>query len=499
MRTVVVGAGAAGLWCALHAAGNGEVVVVAPGAAELAATAWAQGGVAAVTEPGDHPDLHAADTLAAGAGLCDPLAVRALVEEAPGAVRALREMGMVFDEGERPALEGGHSARRVLHAQGDASGRALHRFLASGVAEDRRIQRIGDRVVAVVTDGGVAQGVVLGDGRAIDADRVVLATGGTCGIFGRRTGPDTSIGEGLVLAWEAGAALADLEFVQFHPTALDVAGHPARLLTEALRGEGGVLVDATGHRFMTRFHRLGELAPRDVVARALVRVREETGAPVYLDARAVRNVAERFPTAAEQCREVGLDLARAPVPVAPAAHYTMGGVLTDVWGKTSVRGLSAAGEVACTGVHGANRLASNSLAEALVFGARAARADHALPALLAMPPAERDATWQEPIGGLPLGEVRRLADQTLGVRRIGPELEAVFDRLASAEHAEGDRVATIVASLMTAAALRREESRGGHFRVDFPRDRPRWRTRQAVDLDGWWKIPVPDPHAIEKV
>ncbi|MEX0984270.1 MAG: FAD-binding protein, partial [Actinomycetota bacterium] len=309
MHTVVVGAGAAGLWCAVHATGRGEVTVIAPGAAELAATTWAQGGVAAVSEPGDSSDLHAADTLAAGAGLCDPLAVWALVEEAPGAVRELRAMGMVFDEGERPALEGGHSARRVVHAQGDRSGRALHRLLATRVAEDRRIRRIDGRVVEVVADGGVAHGVVLGAGRTIEADRIVLATGGACGVFERRTGPDTSIGEGLVLAWDAGAALADLEFVQFHPTALDVPGRPARLLTEALRGEGAVLIDAVGHRFMTRFHERGELAPRDVVARALVRVREETGAPVYLDARSVPDVAARFPTAAEQCREAGLDIA----------------------------------------------------------------------------------------------------------------------------------------------------------------------------------------------
>jgi L-aspartate oxidase len=336
----------------------------------------------------------------------------------------------------------------------------------------------------------------MGDGRAVEADRVVLATGGACGIFLRRTGPDTSIGEGLALAWEAGAALADLEFVQFHPTALDVPGKPARLLTEALRGEGAVLVDAAGHRFMTRFHELGELAPRDVVARALVRVREETGAPVYLDARAVPDVEVRFPTAAEQCREVGLDLRRVPVPVAPAAHYMMGGVLTDLWGKTSVHGLFAAGEVASTGVHGANRLASNSLAEALVFGARAARADRSPPA---PPPEGRDAAWHGPVGRLPLGEVRRLADRTLGVRRVGPELEAVLDRFASAEHPEGDPTATLVASLMTAAALRRDESRGGHFRVDFPRARERWRVRQAVDRDGWWRIPVPDPHVIEQV
>ena len=496
MRTLVVGAGAAGLWCALHATEHGPVTVIAPGAAELTATAWAQGGVAAVTEPQDSAELHAADTLAAGVGLCDPDAVRVLVEEAPLAVRELRALGMAFDEGERPALEGGHSARRVLHAQGDASGRELHRFLAAQVAGDRGIDRMDGRVVAIASDGRVARGAILGDGRSIEADRIVLATGGACGIFGRRTGPDTSIGEGLVLAWAAGAALADLEFVQFHPTALDVPGKPARLLTEALRGEGATLIDVHGERFMTRFHPLGELAPRDVVARALIRVREETGAPVYLDAAGVSDVAQRFPTAVEQCREVGLDIAHVPIPVAPAAHYMMGGVLTDVWGRTPVSGLFAAGEVACTGVHGANRLASNSLAEALVYGARAARAELGPPP---EPPAARDGSFWEPAGGLPLTEVRELADRTLGVRRFGPELDALVDRLVSAEHPQGDRVATLVERLMAEAALRRRESRGGHFRVDFPEPQAGWRVRQAVDRDGWWAIPLPAPEAARTV
>jgi L-aspartate oxidase len=489
VRTVVVGAGAAGLWCALHARRRGEVTVVAPGAAELSATSWAQGGIAAVTEPDDSPELHAADTAAAGAGLCDPRAVGVLVREAPFAVEELRAMGMQFDEGERPALEGGHSARRVLHAEGDASGRALHRFLAAEVAADREIGRIDGRVTAVSTKDGLARGVTLIDGTVLEADRVVLATGGACGIFGRRTGPDTSIGEGLVLAWGAGAALADLEFVQFHPTALDVPGHPARLLTEALRGEGATLVDASGERFMARFHPLAELAPRDVVARALISVREETGAPVYLDASRVPRVATRFPTAAEHCREVGLDIASMRIPVAPAAHYFVGGVLTDLWGRTTVEGLFAAGEVGSTGVHGANRLASNSLAEALVFGSRAARADDAPPPVA--PAGRRDAPGLAH-GSLPLADVRNAADEALGVRRSGPELGSLLDRLRATGSPGGSRVATLVARLVAEAAFRRDESRGGHFRVDFPVTQPRWQVRQAVDALGWWTLAVPD-------
>ncbi len=482
--TVVLGAGAAGLWCALHAADRGAVTVVEPGAAELTATAWAQGGVAAVSGPDDSPERHAADTLAAGAGLCDPVAVDLLVHEAPEAVAELRAMGMRFDEDGQSALEGGHTARRVHHAGGDRSGRALHHFLEELVERDGGIVRVDARAVAIEVRDGAATGVRIEGGAVISADRVVLATGGACGIYGRRTGPDTSVGEGFALAWDAGAALADLEFVQFHPTALDVPGHPARLLTEALRGEGAVLRDAAGNRFMDRFHPQGDLAPRDVVARAVLQVREETGEPVVLDASAVADVARRFPTADEQCREVGLDIATTPVPVAPAAHYCMGGVLTDLWGRTTVAGLFAAGEVASTGVHGANRLASNSLAEALVFGRRAALADTA-PAPVAAP---AESLAARPAGAMALANIRDRADRFLGVRREGTELEALLADLAGATDPGGARAATLVAWLMTGAAERRLESRGGHYRVDHPVADPRWQARQAVDARGWWML-----------
>lgn len=491
MRTVVVGAGAAGLWCALHSTGRGTVSVVAPGAAALAATSWAQGGIAAAVGPDDSPERHAADTTAAGDGLCDPRAVEVLVAEAPEAVREIRAAGMEFDEGGSPTLEGGHTARRVLHAGGDASGRVLHRFLADRVATDGRIERLDSLVRRVLTIDGRAAGVVLVDGTELEADRVVLATGGACGIFGRRTGPDTSTGDGLALAHRAGAALADLEFVQFHPTALDVPGHPARLLTEALRGEGAVLVDVHGNRFMHRFHRLADLAPRDVVARAVLLVREETDAPVFLDARAVPDVAGRFPVAAEQCWEIGLDIARQPVPVAPAAHYFVGGVLTDTWARTTVPGLLACGEVASTGVHGANRLASNSLAEALVFGRRAALAEDG-PCEVALVDGPGALLTSPPAGGLPLPQVRELCDRFLGVRRHGPELWSLAELLSNVEGEEGRPAATLAAWLLASAAFRRRESRGGHFRLDSPERRPEWRHRQAVDLRGWWTVRVPD-------
>jgi L-aspartate oxidase len=486
-RTVVIGAGAAGLWCALHASERGAVTVIAPGAAELTATAWAQGGVAAVAAADDSPEQHAADTLAAGAGLCDPAAVDVLVHEAPQAVAELRQMGMRFDESDS-ALEGGHSRRRVHHAGGDRSGRALHRFLEETVERHTGIVRVDARAVAIETgDGGAATGVRIEGGALVTADRVVLATGGACGIFGRRTGPDTSVGEGMALAWHAGAALADLEFVQFHPTALDVPGRPARLLTEALRGEGAVLRDARGERFMDRFHPLGDLAPRDVVARGVLQIREETGAPVYLDATAVPDVARRFPTADEQCREVGLDIATQPVPVAPAAHYCMGGVLTDLWGRTSVPALFAAGEVASTGVHGANRLASNSLAEALVFGRRAAVAGDGV----LRTPEPVDLLDAEPAGAMALATIRERADRFLGVRRDGPELDKFAAELASAADPGGGRAATLVAWLMSGAASRRTESRGGHFRVDHPAPDPAWAVRQVVDQRGWSTLATP--------
>jgi len=487
-RTVVIGAGAAGLWCALHASERGAVTVIAPGAAELTATAWAQGGVAAVAADDDSPEQHAADTIAAGAGLCDPAAVDVLVHEAPQAVAELRTMGMRFDESDS-ALEGGHSRRRVHHAGGDRSGRALHRFLARTVERHTGIVRVDARAVAIETRSGAASGVRVEGGAVVSADRVVLATGGACGIFGRRTGPDTSVGEGMALAWLAGAALADIEFVQFHPTALDVPGRPARLLTEALRGEGAVLREVDGERFMDRFHPQGDLAPRDVVARAVLQVREETGAPVYLDATGVPDVARRFPTADEQCREVGLDIATQPVPVAPAAHYCMGGVLTDLWGRTSVRALFAAGEVASTGVHGANRLASNSLAEALVFGRRAAIADDGQRAVAE--PA--DALDAEPAGAMALPTIRERADRFLSVRRDGPELDKLAAELASAADAGGGRAATLVAWLMAQAASRRTESRGGHFRVDHPEPDPAWAVRQVVDQRGWSTLASPAP------
>jgi L-aspartate oxidase len=485
VRTVVVGAGAAGLWAALHAADRGPVTIVAPDPSAGSSTALAQGGIAAAVAEGDRPESHAADTIAAGAGLCDPEVVRILTAEAPAAIAELRAFGMTFDAGGAPTLEGGHTARRVLHAGGDATGWYLLRTLLGAVRADDRIEWTPARVAALVSSGERATGIRTTGGEELEADRVILATGGATGIFGRRTGPDRATGQGMALAWDAGAALADLEFVQFHPTALDVPGHPARLLTEALRGEGAVLLDADGERFMPRVDPRAELAPRDVVARAIASVRDATGRPVLLDARAISDVRSRFPTVAASCREAGLDLARDLIPVAPAAHYFTGGVLTDAWARTTVPGLVACGEVACTGVHGANRLASNSLLEALVFGRRAALAEEG-PGPAPTPLAPLDPL---PEGSLPLEEIRTLTDHSLGVSRNGPELEAVCGKLGAASQPDGDRPALLVATLLARAALRREESRGGHYRTDFAETRPKWQVHQIVSPSGWASSP----------
>jgi len=463
------------------------VTVVAPDPESGSATALAQGGIAAAVAEGDDPEAHAADTLMAGAGLSDPEAVGVLTHEAPAAIAELRARGMTFDAEGAPTLEGGHSARRVLHAGGDATGWAILQALLQAVRADGRIEWIDARAAQLLTEGPRVTGIRTDQGREVEGDRMVLATGGACGIFGRRTGPDRAVGEGMALAWDAGAALVDLEFVQFHPTALDAQGQPARLLTEALRGEGAVLIDADGRRFMPGFDERAELAPRDIVARAITSVRSQTGRSVYLDATAIARVRSRFPTAARSCDEAGLDISIDLIPVAPAAHYFTGGVLTDSCGRTSVAGLSACGEVACTGVHGANRLASNSLLEALVFGRRAALAEEEV-AHLERPTDPLDEGL--PGRGLPLEEIRAIADGSLGVMRVGSELEAAAQTLAGANDPGGQRAASLVAWLLARSALRREESRGGHFRLDFPTPRPEWRIRQAVSPEGWIRLPI---------
>ncbi len=500
---LVIGGGIAGLRAALALAGAGRVLVITKAEATESNTGYAQGGIAAALGDDDSPALHAEDTIRAGAGLCDEAAVRVLVEEGPAYVTELVDWGVRFERDESGRLafgrEAAHSVRRVLHA-GDATGREIGRVLWERVT---RLPQITVINYGVVTELAVERGVAAGawyvdrDGvkRRITARATLLATGGAGQVFRETTNPAVATGDGIALGYFAGARVADLEFVQFHPTALKLPGAPRFLISEALRGEGARLVNARGEPFMSRYHEGGDLAPRDVVARAIVQEMERTPGPVslrldHLDPAFVRR---RFPNITEMCRHVGLDLATDPIPVGPAAHYMMGGVDTDRWGRTSVPGLFAAGEVACTGVHGANRLASNSLLEGLVFGARAGRAMQDPPAAAAAGPDRRPA--EGPPAGVRVGPdmdrdaVRELVWTAAGLFRTRDGLSSAVSALDAAGAAlrasverggvSGDwqRLNFVtVARLIARAALRREESRGGHFRADFPgRDDERWR------------------------
>ena len=381
---LIIGSGIAALRAAAELAGAGDVLILTKAEPREGNTGYAQGGIAAAVGVGDSPELHAADTIAAGAGLCDERAVQVLVEDGPTYVRELMEWGVRFDrdpDGE-PALavEGAHSARRVLHAS-DATGREIARVLWARASRLPHVRAHDHaRVVEIVTSGGRAVGArFLGDDGSLvlaEADLILLATGGAGQVYSQTTNPAVATGDGVAMAYRAGAAVADLEFVQFHPTALSVPGEPRFLLSEALRGEGARLLNADGEPFMPRYDPMGDLAPRDRVSRGIAREVLRTGRPVYLSLQQLDPVFvhERFPLIAEACRKAGFDLARDPIPIGPAAHYVMGGATTDLDGRTTIEGLFAAGEVACTGVHGANRLASNSLLEGLVFGARAGRA-----------------------------------------------------------------------------------------------------------------------------
>ena len=378
---LVLGSGIAALRAALALADKGRVCILTKGEPEQGSTGWAQGGIAVAMGDDDSPGLHFDDTLAAGDGLCEPDAVRALVEEGPTYVSELLDWGARFerhaDGRPAPTREAAHSVRRVLHAE-DATGREISRVLHGQVAALEAITIIDHAIVTeLLCEDGRCVGAAYRDTRdarhVVRASSTLLATGGAGQVFAQTTNPTVTTGDGIAMAFETGAEVADLEFVQFHPTVLDVPGRPRFLLSEALRGEGARLLNAAGEAFMARYEEAAELAPRDRVARAIVRERQRTGAPIYLSLAHLTDldVHGRFPQISEACREAGLDLARDPIPISPAVHYVMGGVVTDLDGRTSIPGLYAAGEVACTGVHGANRLASNSLLEGLVFGARA--------------------------------------------------------------------------------------------------------------------------------
>jgi L-aspartate oxidase len=493
---LIIGSGIAGLRAAVELAPHGRVIILTKSDPGAGSTGYAQGGIAAAVGVDDSPELHAEDTIRAGDGLCDEAAVRVLVTEGPQYVRELLDWGAGFDrtpDGQLDlAREGAHSVRRVLHAH-DATGREIGRVLAARLAGYPSVTVI-DHAVAVqaIVEADAVAGVRFLDATGglteARASATLLATGGAGQVYRETTNPAVATGDGIVLAYLAGARVTDLEFVQFHPTALAVPGVPRYLLSEALRGEGARLVNAAGEAFVRRYDPAGDLAARDRVARAIVRESERTGAPVYLTLAHLSPavIHERFPAIAELCRRAGLDLATDRLPVGPAAHYLMGGVATDLNARTSVPGLFAAGEVACTGVHGANRLASNSLLEGLVFGGRAGRAMR-----------EATARWPEPTPALsdpaPVGSPLVVQTTEAAVRDLMWRQAAVFrDReglseaaatltpLAASLDAQRARGASLdvstwrVASLLTVgslivrAALAREESRGGHSRTDFP-------------------------------
>jgi L-aspartate oxidase len=446
----VIGGGAAGLYAALRAAVAGaRVVVISRKPLAESSSFWAQGGLAAALAPDDSPARHADDTLNAGRGLCRASAVEALVTEAPGAVADLQRLGVEFDADERGGialgLEGGHSARRIVHAGGAETGRVITSRLAARVAAEPRVTVLeGASATALWSDGERCAGAVA-DAGAVAARATILATGGAAALWRRTTNPWGAIGAGAVLGHAAGAKLADLELCQFHPTALALPGHPrdGALMTEALRGEGAVLLDTSGRRFTD------ELAPRDQVTAAILdRMAADGTAHVGLDLRGLDE--SRFASAFATCREAGIDPAREPVPVAPAAHYLIGGVIADLDGRTTLPGLYAVGECACTGLHGANRLASNSLSECFVFGARAAAAAAAEPRRGEPPP---PPDWRfEP----PTIATREALWASAGPRRDASGLEALLDDPYP------------LARMIARSALARRESRGVHRRSDHP-------------------------------
>lgn len=479
---LIVGAGLAGLSAALAAAPRKALVLSAAPLLKGCSSAWAQGGMAAALGADDDPALHAADTIAAGAGLCDPEATALLTLEGPEAVRRLADLGAPFDRRGDGAfaqsLEAAHSRARVARVKGDQAGRAImEAVVARAMASSLISIRPDARVRALIQDetGRVRGALVETADRLTEilAPAVVLASGGLGGLYAVTTNPPEIRGEGMALAALAGASIADPEFVQFHPTAIDVGRDPAPLATEALRGEGAVLIDAAGDPFMARYDARAELAPRDIVARAIHDQRLH-GLGAFLDARAAvgQHFPEEFPAVFAACMSAGVDPRVQPIPVAPAAHYHMGGVVTDIDGRTSLPGLWAAGECASTGVHGANRLASNSLLEATVFGGRAGRAAAAAAAAEArLVPAVAAPALPDPA----LQRLRGAMSRDAGVARDAAGLERLLGEIAVLEAQHGRALPLVAAALVAKAALARQESRGGHFRLDFPQtsDTPR--------------------------
>ena len=492
-RFLVVGSGVAGLHTAWRASADGDVMMLTKRSLFDSATAYAQGGIAAALGAGDSPELHRRDTLAAGAALCDAKAVEVLVEEGPARVRELATAGAHFDlepgGNFKLGREAAHSRRRIVHAHGDQTGAEVARTLIKRVRESERIDVLEKaRILDLIVEDGVTFGVraaVAGKAVEIIADATVLATGGCGQVYRHTTNPQVATGDGYAIAHRARATLADMEFVQFHPTALDTPENPLQLISEAVRGEGAVLLNEVGERFMLKRHKLAELAPRDVVAREIFRERAG-GRRVFLDARMLGPVfEERFPGIFAICRVRGIDPANDLIPVTPAAHYMMGGIVTDLRGRASLNRLYACGEVARTGVHGANRLASNSLLEGLVFAERVAR-DMIQVKKLPTPP--RKKNWDVPVlrdrgaAQVAADSIRQVMWDHCGIDRSAKGLRLGLAKLTEIESrlpvGATEETNMVQTSLLIAdAALLRKESRGGHYRSDFPRAKRKWSGR----------------------
>ncbi len=488
---MVVGSGVAGLHTARRASAEGDVMVLTKMSLFDSATAYAQGGIAAALGAGDSPELHWKDTLAAGAALCDSKAVEILVEEGPARVRELHTAGADFDlepGGDfKLGKEAAHSRRRIVHAHGDQTGAEVARTLIALVKETKNIEVLEKtRVLDLIVSDSICRGVratKAGVPIEIIADATVLATGGCGQVYKYTTNPAVATGDGFAIAHRAGVRLADMEFVQFHPTALETPENPLALISEAVRGEGAVLLNDAGVRFMLKKSKLAELAPRDIVAREIFR-EQAKGSHVWLDARKLgKKFQKRFPGIFALCKARGIDPSKDLIPVIPAAHYMMGGIVTDLVGRSSLTRLYACGEVSRTGVHGANRLASNSLLEGLVFAERVARDMIMSPKMTGVP---KKTSWEAPPladrGAAQVGadDIRRVMwdnagiDRTAkGLRKCLEVLDEIKKRLPAGATEEGNMADT--ARLIAEAALMRKESRGGHYRSDFPHAVRKWR------------------------